>query len=187
MAKIKIHTPLNLEQVKSLKSGDQVLISGTIYTGRDQAHIRLNEAIQKGEALPFDLDGQIIYYVGPAPAKPGDVIGSAGPTTSYRMDDLTVPLLERGLRGMIGKGSRAGKVIEGMKTYGAVYFAAIGGAGALIASTVKTSKVIAYEDLGAEAIHELEVVDFPAIVVVDTFGQDLYETERKKYQKIVKK
>lgn len=187
MAKIKLSTPLTLEQVKSLKSGDQVLISGTIYTGRDQAHIRLNEAIDRGESLPFDLEGQIIYYVGPAPAKPGDVIGSAGPTTSYRMDDLTVPLLERGLRGMIGKGSRSVKVVEGMKTYGAVYFAAIGGAGALIANTVKASRIIAYEDLGAEAIHQLEVVDFPAIVVVDTLGRDLYETEREKYQKVVKK
>lgn len=187
MEKIKISTPLTVEQVKALKSGDQVLITGTIYTGRDQAHIRLNEAIEKGQPLPFELEGQVIYYVGPAPAKPGDVIGSAGPTTSYRMDDLTVPLLERGLRGMIGKGSRSEKVVKGMKAYGAVYFAAIGGAGALIASTVKESRVIAYEDLGAEAIHQLEVVDFPAIVVVDVLGNDLYETERKKYQEIVKK
>ncbi len=186
MEKIKITTPLSMEQVRNLKSGDQVLISGIIYTGRDQAHIRLNASIEKGEPLPFDLEGQVIYYVGPAPAKPGDVIGSAGPTTSYRMDDLTVPLLERGLRGMIGKGSRSEKVAEGMKTYGAVYFAAIGGAGALIASTVKESRVIAYEDLGAEAIHELKVVDFPAIVVLDMQGNDLYETERKKYEKAVK-
>lgn len=181
MEKIRIQTPLTLETVKQLKAGDQVLITGTIYTGRDAAHMRMNEALAKGEPLPFDLENQIIYYVGPTPTKPGEVIGSAGPTTSYRMDDLTVPLLERGLRGMIGKGSRASKVVEGMKTYGAVYFAAIGGAGALIANSVKASKVIAYEDLGAEAVHELQVVDFPAIVVVDVAGNDLYESERAKY------
>lgn len=181
MEKIHIQTPLTLETVKQLKAGDQVLITGTIYTGRDAAHMRMNEALVKGEPLPFALENQIIYYVGPTPTKPGEVIGSAGPTTSYRMDDLTVPLLERGLRGMIGKGSRAPKVVEGMKTYGAVYFAAIGGAGALIANSVKASKIIAYEDLGAEAVHELQVVDFPAIVVVDMLGNDLYETERAKY------
>lgn len=182
MNKIRIQTPLTLDTVKALKAGDQVLISGVIYTGRDAAHMRMHDAIQKGEPLPVDLRDQIIYYVGPAPAKPNEVIGSAGPTTSYRMDNLTVPLLERGLRGMIGKGSRSTEVIEGMKANGAVYFAAIGGAGALIASSVTASKVVAYEDLGTEAIHELTVVDFPAVVVVDAMGNDLYQTEKLKYR-----
>lgn len=182
MDKIRIQTPLTLETVKFLKSGDQVLISGIIYTGRDAAHMRMNEAIVKGEPLPVDLNNQIIYYVGPAPAKPGDVIGSAGPTTSYRMDGLTVPLLERGLKGMIGKGSRSSEVVQAMISEGAVYFAAIGGAGALIASSVRTSKVVAYEDLGPEAIHELCVEDFPAVVVIDSCGNDLYQTEKLKYR-----
>lgn len=183
MEKIRIETPLTLEKVNQLRAGDQVLITGTIYTGRDAAHLRLNEAIKNNEPLPFETEGQIIYYVGPAPTKPGEVIGSAGPTTSYRMDDLTVPLLERGLRGMIGKGSRSPQVVEGMKRYGAVYFAAIGGAGAFIANSIVKSKIIAYEDLGPEAIHELKVKDFPAIVVIDVEGNDLYQTERQKYEK----
>lgn len=182
MNKIKIKTPLTTEIVKSLKSGDQVLISGKIYTGRDAAHARLVAALNRGEALPFDVKNQIIYYVGPAPQKPGQVIGSAGPTTSYRMDDLTLPLLEKGLTGMIGKGMRADHVIDGMKTHGAVYFAAIGGAGALISNSIKKSKVIAYEDLGTEAIRELIVEDFPAIVVIDAKGRNMYETERAKYK-----
>ena len=180
--KKRIHTPLTLDKVKALKAGDQVLITGTIYTGRDAAHGKLMEALDCGEALPFDIQDQIIYYVGPAPAKPGKPIGSAGPTTSYRMDDLTVPLLERGLRGMIGKGKRSEEVIDGMKQYGAVYFAAIGGAGALIASCIKQSEVIAYEELGPEAIRKLEVEDFPAVVVIDSEGNNLYVSEREKYQ-----
>lgn len=183
MAKIKLQTPLTDEAVKSLKSGDQVLISGTIYTGRDAAHLRMIDSLNKGEALPFDVSGQIIYYVGPTPAKPGEIIGSCGPTTSYRMDDLTVPLLEKGLKGMIGKGQRNDTVIEGMKANGALYFAAIGGAGALIANAVKKSEVIAYGDLGPEAIRKLEVVDLPAIVVIDSTGTNLYNTERAKYAK----
>jgi len=181
MAKIKMTTPLTADKVKTLKAGDQVLLSGTIYTGRDAAHLRLIEALNKGEALPFDVENQIIYYVGPTPAKPGEVIGSCGPTTSYRMDDLTVPLLAKGLRGMIGKGQRNKVVIDGMKTYGALYFAAIGGAGALIANAVKKSEVIAYEELGPEAIRKLEVEDLPIIVVIDSTGVNLYETERVKY------
>lgn len=181
---IRLGTPLTAEKSRSLKAGDQVLISGKIYTGRDAAHLRMVTALNNGEPLPVDLKDQIIYYVGPAPAKPGEVIGSAGPTTSYRMDDMTLPLLEKGLKGMIGKGLRADKVIEGMKTHGAVYFAAIGGAGALIASCVKSSRVIAYEDLGPEAIFELEVIDFPAIVVTDSEGNDLYKTEKQKYRTI---
>lgn len=178
----KINLPLNDELVKSLKAGDNVLLSGQLYTGRDAAHKRLVEAIDAGKTLPMPIENQTIYYVGPAPAKPGEIIGSAGPTTSYRMDDLTLPLLERGLKGMIGKGERADKVIEGMKRYGAVYFAAIGGAGALIASSIIEKEVIAYEDLGAEAIHRLVVKDFPAIVVIDSEGRNLYKTEREKYK-----
>ena len=181
MNKIKLTTPLTNDDVMNLKSGDQVLISGTIYTGRDAAHLRLVKAIENGESLPFDVNGQIIYYVGPAPAKPNEIIGSCGPTTSYRMDDLTVPLLELGLKGMIGKGQRNKAVIDGMKQYKAIYFAAIGGAGALIANSVKESQVIAYEDLGTEAIRRLVVENLPAIVVIDSEGDNLYETERAKY------
>ena len=179
-----ISTPLTQEKLKDLKSGDSVLISGTMYTGRDAAHQRLVDAINNGEALPFDPKDAIIYYVGPAPTKPGNVIGSAGPTTSYRMDDLTVPLLELGLTGMIGKGLRSQTVIDSMKKNGAIYFAAIGGAGALIANTIKECEIIAFEDLGPEAVRKLTVVDFPAVVVIDCEGNNLYETERKKYQKI---
>ncbi|QZY54721.1 Fe-S-containing hydro-lyase [Crassaminicella profunda] len=179
----KITTPLTKEKVENLKAGDTVYISGTIYTGRDAAHARLIDTINKGEELPFEVKDAIIYYVGPTPAKPGKPIGSAGPTTSYRMDDLTVPLLEKGLTGMIGKGLRNQKVIDGMKREGAVYFAAIGGAAALIADSIKKAKIIAYEDLGPEAVRKLEVEDFPAIVVIDHEGNNLYETEREKYAK----
>jgi len=179
----RIDTPLTEEKLKDLKAGDNVYISGVIYTGRDAAHQRLIDTINKGENLPFDIKDQIIYYVGPSPAKPGEVIGSAGPTTSYRMDDLTVPLLELGLNGMIGKGSRNQSVVDGMKEYGAVYFAAIGGAGALIADSIKEAEVIAYNELGPEAIRRLVVEDFPVIVVIDSEGNNLYETERKRYQK----
>lgn len=183
MSKIRLTTPLTNDVVNGLKSGDQVLISGIIYTGRDAAHLRLVKSIESGEPLPFDVEGQIIYYVGPAPAKPGEVIGSCGPTTSYRMDDLTVPLLELGLKGMIGKGARNQTVINGMKEHRAIYFAAIGGAGALIANSVKESTVIAYDDLGPEAIRRLVVEDLPAIVVIDAEGENLYESERAKYQR----
>lgn len=180
---IKIETPLDTEVINNLKSGDKVLLSGVIYTGRDAAHQKLIDCLNKGDNLPFDPNGQIIYYVGPAPNKPGQVIGSAGPTTSYRMDDLTVPLLELGLKGMIGKGKRSEQVIESMKKEKAVYFAAIGGAGALIANCVISSQVIAYDELGPEAIRRLEVKDLPLYVVIDSKGNNLYETERKKYQK----
>ena len=178
-----ITTPLTQEKLKDLKSGDSVLISGTMYTGRDAAHQRLVDAINNGEKLPFDPKDAIIYYVGPAPTKPGNVIGSAGPTTSYRMDDLTVPLLELGLTGMIGKGLRSKTVVDSMKKNGAIYFAAIGGAGALISKSIKECEIIAFEDLGPEAVRKLTVVDFPAVVVIDSDGNNLYETERKKYQK----
>jgi len=182
MAK-KISAPLTAETVKALRAGDSVLISGTIYTGRDLAHKRLTDSLKAGEKLPFDLDGAVIYYVGPSPAKPGKVIGSAGPTTSYRMDAYSSLLMEKGLRGMIGKGNRTQSVLDAMKQYGAVYFAAVGGAAALIAKTIKKAKVIAYEDLGPEAVRELEVEDFPAIVINDTYGGDLYETGVAKYKK----
>ena len=175
MDKIKINTPLTESLCRSLKAGTEVLITGTIYTARDAAHIRLMDLIHAGEVLPFDLEGQIIYYAGPSPARPGEVIGACGPTTSYRMDDLTEPLLRLGLKGMIGKGQRSPYVIEQMQKFGAVYFTAIGGAGALIASRIIKSTPIAFSDLGAEAILKLEVVDFPAIVTIDTHGQNLYD------------
>ena len=179
----KITTPLTEEILQDLKAGDNVLISGIIYTGRDAAHKRLVELVEKGEDLPFDINGQIIYYVGPTPPKPGQVIGSAGPTTSYRMDKYAPTLIEKGLKGMIGKGTRGENVKEAMKKFKAVYFAAIGGAGALIAKCIKKAEVIAYEDLGPEAIRKLEVEDFPAVVVNDIYGNDLYELGRKKYEK----
>lgn len=181
--KIHITTPLTDEIISNLKSGDEVLISGTIYTARDAAHKKLIDSINSGESLPFDIKNAIIYYVGPSPKKPGDVIGSAGPTTSYRMDAYTPTLLDLGLKGMIGKGSRNKNVVESIKKNHAVYFAAIGGAGALISSTIKSSEVIAYEELGPEAVHKLTVENFPAIVVLDSNGNDLYIIEREKYKK----
>jgi fumarate hydratase subunit beta len=179
---IKITTPLDESTVLKLKAGDSVKITGNIYTGRDAAHKRLYELIKEGKDLPFPLDGQIIYYVGPAPAKPGYACGPAGPTTSYRMDPYAPALLEKGLKGMIGKGLRSKEVIESMKKNKAVYFAAVGGAAALIAKTIKKSEVIAYPDLGAEAIHRYYVEDFPAIVCIDAHGNDLYESEPPKYR-----
>ncbi len=181
--KVKLTTPLSKDKVKALKAGDQVLITGTIYTGRDAAHIRMVEALSRNEALPFDVKVQIIYYVGPAPAKPGEVIGSCGPTTSYRMDPLTPPLLDLGLTGMIGKGKRDLAVVESMQKNGAVYFAAIGGAGALIANSVTAVEVIAYEDLGSEAVHKLTVEDFPCVVVIDAKGENMYQSEQRKYKR----
>ena len=181
--KIHITTPLTDEIISNLKSGDEVLISGTIYTARDAAHKKLVDSINSGDSLPFDIKNAIIYYVGPSPKKPGDVIGSAGPTTSYRMDAYTPTLLDLGLKGMIGKGSRNKNVVESIKKNHAVYFAAIGGAGALISSTIKSSEVIAYEELGPEAVHKLTVKNFPAIVVLDSSGNDLYIIEREKYKK----
>ncbi|MBK5252062.1 MAG: Fe-S-containing hydro-lyase [Peptostreptococcaceae bacterium] len=179
----KIEMPLTYKKVKELRAGDMVEITGVIYTGRDAAHKRLCDTLANGGNMPFDLTDSVIYYVGPAPAKPGNVIGSAGPTTSYRMDDLTVPLLESGLRGMIGKGVRSGEVIEAMIRTGAVYFAAIGGAGALISDTIKEAEVIAYGDLGTEAVRRLRVEKFPATVVIDSYGNNIYETEREKYRR----
>jgi len=178
---IRIKTPLSDGDVERLKAGDRVLISGVIYTGRDAAHKRLVDLIDRGGELPLDLRGQIIYYVGPTPARPGKPIGSAGPTSSYRMDPYSPKLMEKGLKGMIGKGMRSQEVIEAMKKYKAVYMAAVGGAAALIARRIKKSEILAYEDLGPEAIRRLEVEDFPAIVVNDIWGNDLYVEGVRRY------
>lgn len=180
---IRIKTPLSDEDVGRLKAGDRVLISGVIYTGRDAAHKRLVDLIDRGEELPLDLRGQIIYYVGPTPARPGKPIGSAGPTSSYRMDPHSPKLMEKGLKGMIGKGMRSKEVIEAMRKYKAVYMAAVGGAAALIARRIKKSEIIAYEDLGPEAIRRLEVEDFPVIVVNDIWGTDLYVEGVRRYER----
>jgi fumarate hydratase subunit beta len=180
---IRIAPPMSDEDVMKLKIGDRILITGTILTGRDSAHKRLYELIEKGESLPVDIKGQIIYYVGPAPAKPGHVIGSAGPTTSYRMDPYAPLLMEHGLKGMIGKGVRSKAVRDAMQKYKAIYFAATGGAGALIAKNIKAARIVAYEDLGPEAIRELEVEDFPVVVANDAFGGDLYEEGMKRFRR----
>ncbi|MDU4891177.1 MAG: Fe-S-containing hydro-lyase [Clostridium sp.] len=177
----RITTPLTEEKVRDLKAGDTVLLSGVIYTGRDAAHKRLVELLDKGEQLPIDVKDSVIYYVGPTPAKEGQPIGSAGPTTSYRMDDYTPALLEQGLRGMIGKGLRNEKVVESMKKNKAVYFGAIGGAAALIGKCVKKAEVVTYEDLGAEAIRRLEIEDMPVVVVIDCEGNNLYEQGQRAY------
>jgi fumarate hydratase subunit beta len=181
---IIIQTPLSNDAVDQLSAGDRVLITGVIYTGRDAAHKRLAELIRENRPLPVDLAGQIIYYVGPTPPPPGMPIGAAGPTTSYRMDPYAPVLIEKGLKGMIGKGMRGDAVIEAMKRYRAVYFAATGGAGALISKTIKRAEVVAYADLGTEAIRKLEVEEFPAIVVCDVHGNDLYREGRMKYRRV---
>jgi fumarate hydratase subunit beta len=180
---IKITAPLAEGKIIQLKAGDLVKITGHIYAARDAAHRRIFELIKKGQKLPIDLEGQIIFYAGPTPAKPGYPCGSVGPTTSYRIDPYTPPLLDKGLKGMIGKGFRSKEVIDSMKKNRAVYFAAVGGTAALIARSVKRSEVIAYEDLGAEAIYKFYVEDFPVIVVIDSAGNNLYETEPPKYMK----
>jgi len=177
----KITAPLTRDIVDSLRAGDMVEISGTIYTARDAAHKRLMNIINAGGKLPFDLNEQVIYYVGPCPAPEGIVIGSAGPTTSGRMDCYTPKLIELGLSGMIGKGQRSTEVIDAMVRNGAVYFGAIGGAGALISKSIKSQQVIAFEDLGTEAVRKLTVVDFPAIVIIDRFGNNLYNIGRNRY------
>jgi fumarate hydratase subunit beta len=179
---MKITTPLTDEVIEKLRAGDKVEITGTIYVGRDAAHKRFMEALDKGEPLPFDPKGQIIYYMGPSPARPGRPIGSAGPTTSYRMDPYTPRMLEQGLKGMIGKGNRGPEVREALKKHKAVYFAAIGGAAALIADSIKEAEVIAYEDLGTEALRKLRVENFPVIVVNDIYGGDAYEEGKAKYR-----
>lgn len=180
MAK-SIKVPLSREEAKQLKSGDSCLLSGVIYTARDAAHKRLCELVEQGKELPFDVKDSVIYFVGPTPAKPGEVIGSAGPTTSYRMDAYSPTLIKQGQTGMIGKGKRNNDVINAMKEHGAVYFGAIGGCGALLSQCIKKSEVIAYDDLGAEAIRRLEVENFPVVVVIDSKGNNLYETGRAEY------
>ena len=180
---LHITSPVEPKAIEGLRAGDQVLISGVVYTARDAAHKRLFQALEKGKPLPFDISGQTIYYMGPSPARPGQVIGSAGPTTSGRMDIYTPRLLSAGLKAMVGKGSRSPEVKEAIKKYKAIYLAAVGGAGALIARSIKKVETIAYEDLGAEAIRRLEVKDFPAIVINDIYGGDLYEEGKAKYQK----
>lgn len=174
-----VNTPLTDEAVKNLKAGDRVLINGIIFTGRDAAHKRLVEMMHRAERLPLELKGQVIYYVGPCPAKPGRVIGSAGPTTSGRMDAYAPMLMERGLRGMIGKGMRNSAVIDSIIKNKAVYFAAIGGAGALLAETIKEAEVLAFEYLGPEAIYKLRVENFPVIVAIDSQGNDLYKKKQR--------
>ena len=178
---IKVTAPMTREQARALKSGDSVLLSGVIYTARDAAHKRLCELVEQGKELPLDVKNSIIYFVGPTPAKPGQVIGSAGPTTSYRMDAYSPTMIEQGQTGMIGKGKRSPEVIAAMKKHGAVYFGAIGGCGALLSKCIKKAEVIAYDDLGAEAIRRLEVEDFPVIVIIDSEGNNLYETGRAAY------
>ena len=179
----KISAPLTDSVVESLRAGDEVMITGTIYTGRDAAHKRMVELLSKGEQLPFDLKGQIIYYAGPTPTRPGEIVGSVGPTTSGRMDPYAPILIAHGLKGMIGKGQRTQPVVDAMKKHKAVYFAAVGGAGALIARAVKSNKTVAYEELGPEAVRMLEVVDFPVIVAQDCHGGDLYVEGIKKYSR----
>lgn len=179
-----INVPFDADIVKELKAGDYVYLTGTIYTARDAAHKRMYEALQNGETLPFDIEGNDIYYMGPSPAREGRPIGSAGPTTASRMDKYTPALLELGMRGMIGKGRRTEAVRESMMKNQAVYFAAVGGAGALLSKSILQAEVIAYEDLGTEAIRKLEIKDFPVIVVMDCEGNNLYDMAIEQYKEI---
>jgi fumarate hydratase subunit beta len=178
----KVMLPLSDETLKDLKAGDNILLTGVIYVARDAAHKRLVEALDQGQALPFDIQGQTVYFMGPSPARPGQPIGSAGPTTSGRMDAYSPRLIAEGLKGMIGKGMRSQVVKEAMKEHKAVYLAAIGGAGAIIARSIKKSAVIAYEELGTEAIRRLEVADFPVTVINDIYGGDLYHEGKARYR-----
>ena len=178
---IRIITPLTRQAARQLRAGDSCLISGVIYAARDAAHKRLCQLVKEGKELPLDIKDSIIYFVGPTPEKPGRVIGSAGPTTSYRMDAYSPTLIALGQTGMIGKGKRGEEVVEAMKTHGAVYLGAIGGCGALLGRCIKKSEIVAYEDLGAEAIRRLEVEDFPVTVVIDSLGNNLYESGKTAY------
>lgn len=182
----KIQLPLTREEALTLRAGESCLLSGVLYTARDAAHKRLCELLNRGEELPMDIRDAVIYFVGPTPAKPGQAIGSAGPTTSYRMDAYSPQLIRAGLTGMIGKGKRGDEVIAAMKECGAVYFGAIGGCGALLSRCIRKAEVIAYDDLGAEAVRRLEVEDFPVVVVIDSEGNNLYQTGREAYLKSVK-
>ena len=177
----KLQTPFTREHARALKAGETCLITGIIYTARDAAHKRLCELLDQGKPLPLDMENAIIYFVGPTPAKPGQVIGSAGPTTSYRMDAYSPALIAIGQTGMIGKGKRSPEVIDAMKKHGAVYFGATGGCGALLSKCIKKSEIVAYDDLGAEAIRRLVVEDFPVTVIIDSKGNNLYETGRAEY------
>jgi fumarate hydratase subunit beta len=179
----RIETPLTTGSVEKLRIGDRVLLSGYIYSARDAAHHLLVELLKKGESLPFDISGQVVYYVGPTPPKPGQAVGAAGPTSSYRMDAYAPLLMENGLKGMIGKGARNQAVKEAMETHTAVYFAAIGGAGALISRSILSAEVVAYPELGTEAIRKMQVKEFPLIVANDSHGGDLYETGSKTYRR----
>ncbi len=178
----KITLPITDEDIKNLKAGDSVLLTGSIITGRDAAHKRLYELIQNGEKLPVDIKGELIYYVGPAPAKPGYAVGPAGPTSSYRMDKYAPSLLDLGLKGMIGKGARNKEVVDAIVRNKGVYLVAIGGAAALIAKSIKSEEILCYEDLGTEAVRRYEVEDFPCIVAIDSNGNNVYETEPPKYR-----
>ena len=179
-----IKSPIDKERAKELRAGDYVYLTGTIYTARDAAHKRMDEALERGEELPLEMRNNVIYYMGPSPAREGRPIGSAGPTTASRMDKYAPALLDLGLTGMIGKGKRSEAVKEAIVRNGAVYFAAVGGAGALLAGSIKASEVIAYDDLGSEAVRKLEVENFPVIVVIDSTGQDLYESAIREYCKL---
>lgn len=180
--RIQLALPATQAALDALRAGDRVYLTGTLYTGRDAAHLRMVSALASKSPLPFDIQGQAIYYVGPTPAKEGRPIGACGPTTSYRMDPMTPALLAQGLKVMIGKGERTPEVVEAIKRHGAVYLAATGGAGALLSTKVLSCDLVAFEDLGAEAIYRLQVEDFPAVVVVDTLGQNAYTLERDKYK-----
>lgn len=183
---IRLQTPLTADKIKDLKAGDSILLSGIIYSARDAAHKRLIELVDEGKKLPLNIKDETIYYVGPSPAKPGKVIGSAGPTTSYRMDSYAPALMDLGLKGMIGKGARSREVIDSIVKNGAVYFGAVGGAAALIAKCIVKSEIIAYEDLGAEAIRKMEVKDMPLVVIIDSKGNNLYELGQKQYLSTIK-
>ncbi len=178
----RVQLPLSDDLVKTLHAGDELLLTGVMYVGRDAAHKRMIEALETGKPLPMDAKGQVIYFMGPTPARPGKIMGSAGPTSSYRMDPYSPRLMAEGFKGMIGKGARSGEVKEAMKKYGAVYLSAIGGAGALISGCIKKAEVIAYEDLGAEALWRLDVQDFPVTVINDIYGGDVYEEGRSRFR-----
>lgn len=181
---IHLNSPLTFEDIEPLKTGDVVRLSGVLYTARDAAHARIKEAIEKSEPMPFDPEGQIVYFTGPAPAKPGQVLGPAGPTTASRMDPYSPLLIERGLRGMVGKGLRSEEVLSAMREHGCVYFGAVEGTAALLARCVKQAEIVAYEDLGAEAIRRLVVEDFPVVVVNDLYGGDLYREGRERWRRV---
>ncbi|HEX6710025.1 MAG TPA: FumA C-terminus/TtdB family hydratase beta subunit [Rubrobacter sp.] len=182
---IYLHAPLSMQDIEPLRTGDVVRLNGVLYTARDAAHARMKEAIEAGEPLPFDPEGQVVYFTGPAPARPGHALGPAGPTTASRMDPYSPLLIERGLRGMVGKGSRSEAVLESMREHGCVYFGAVEGTAALLADCVKEAEVVAYEDLGAEAIRRLLVEDFPVVVVNDLYGGDLYREGRERWRRPV--